>query len=113
MDAKPEETITPITVGQGSQVPGDTMLLARFCRDVDDAITTAMNERDERFCVNWADLNCVDASLSFHMPGSLVANKPVLTAFIEEGDCHLFEKWIKDRLQPKYPDFHVDVKTEW
>lgn len=88
-------------------------MLERFCNDINEAITVAMGDPDERFCVNWGDLNCVDASVSFHMPGVIVDNKPVLTAYIEEGECDLFNKWVKDRVQPKWPDYHVDVVTEW
>lgn len=97
----------------GSAVPNDSAMLARFCSDVNEAIIKAMGEKDERFCVNWGDLNCVDASVSFHMPGNIVDNKPVLTAYIEEGECDLFNKWVHDEVKPKWPNYHIDIKTEW
>lgn len=107
------ENVVVSVYKHGSAVPGDDVTLAKFCRDVDDAITIAMGDPDEQFCVNWGDLNCVDASVSFHMPGLIVDNKPVLTAYIEEGECPLFNRWVWEQVAPKWPDYHVDIKTEW
>ncbi len=107
------ESVVVSVYKQGSRVPGDTHMLAKFANDVDEAIIAAMEDKDEHFCVNWGDLNCVDASVSFYMPGNIVENKPVLTAFIEEGECPLFNRWIRDRVKDKWPDYHVDIRTEW
>lgn len=107
------ETVAVGVYRRGSVLAGDATSLMAFVDDVNVAIQMAMEEPDEQFCVNWADLNCVDASISFHIPGVMVDNKPVLTAYIEEGECHLFNKWVHEQVQPKWPNYHVEIKTEW
>jgi predicted house-cleaning noncanonical NTP pyrophosphatase (MazG superfamily) len=117
LEAKAREALAQIEKeGEMSERPVCTELvatLARFVNDVNKAIMEAMEDKDKSFYVNWGNLSCVDGSITFHMPGQIIDNKPVLIGYIEEGDCPLFNRWVREKVQPKWLDYHVEIKSEW